>query len=232
MSTQSPWSRRGAAQLPVLPKGEILATFDTYDEAQKAVDKLAVADFPVNQVSIMGNDLKSVEHVTGKLTYGRVSLAGAASGAWMGLFFGVLFFIIAPSGASLPFVAAALLIGAGFGMFFGLVSYSLNRRRRDFTSTMQVIASNYQVIIDPALVSRARNLLAGLADAAVPVPAAHPSGPPVAQPPVAQPPVAQTPVVQPPASTEPPAYGVRAPVPGAEPPAEPPAEPRTGPPAP
>jgi hypothetical protein len=54
-----------------------------------------------------------------------------------------------------------VLIGAGFGMLFGLVSYAVNRRRRDFTSTMQVIATNYQVIVEAGLVNRARNVLAG-----------------------------------------------------------------------
>ena len=222
MSNQSPWSGRGAVQFPVLPKGEVLATFETYNEAQQAVEKLAVSDFPVKQVSIVGNDLKSVERVTGKLTYSRVALAGAASGAWMGIFFGVLFFIFAPTSSSLPFVGAALLIGAGFGMFFGLVSYSLNRRRRDFTSTMQVIASNYQVIVDPGLVHRARNLLAGIQDSAAPVAPPHPSEPPrAAEPPVpgTEPPAGGT--VPPATSTEPPEYGVRTPAPGSQPPAPP-----------
>jgi uncharacterized membrane protein len=152
-----------------------MATYGTYAEAQAAVDRLAKTDFPVKQLAIVGNDLKSVERVTGKLTWGRVALAGAASGAWLGVFFGVLFFLFSPSGSSLPFVFAAVLLGAGFGMMFGLVSYAINRRRRDFTSTMQVIASNYQVIVDGALVNRARNLLTGQGEqvlAPVPAPAA------------------------------------------------------------
>jgi len=161
MSTQSPFSRRRADPFPVLPRGEVLATYDTYNEAQAAVDTLAKSDFPVKLLSIIGNDLKSVERVTGKLTYGKVALAGAASGAWLGIFFGLLLFIFSPDGSSLPFVFAALLMGAGFGMLFGLVSYGVNRRRRDFTSTMQVIAGSYQVIVEAALVNRARNLLAG-----------------------------------------------------------------------
>ncbi|TFB51269.1 general stress protein [Cryobacterium tagatosivorans] len=233
MSNQSPWSSRAAVLFPVLPKGEVLATFETYNEAQQAVEKLAVSDFPVKQLSIVGNDLKSVERVTGKLTYGRVALAGAASGAWMGIFFGVLFFIFAPTSSSLPFVAAALLIGAGFGMFFGLVSYALNRRRRDFTSTMQVIASNYQVIVEPGLVHRARNLLAGVPEAAAPAAPPHVAEPPrAAEPPVpgTEPPTGSpaAPPVQPPApGSERPRYGVQspAPAPGAEPSAQPPAPP-------
>ena len=231
MSNQNPWSSRTAVMFPVLPKGEVLATFETYNEAQQAVEKLAVSDFPVKQLSIVGNDLKSVERVTGKLTYGRVALAGAASGAWMGIFFGVLFFVFSPTNSSLPFVAAALLIGAGFGMFFGLVSYALNRRRRDFTSTMQVMASNYQVIVEPSLVNRARNLLAG-----VPETAAHEASKQAAESPRATEPPASPPAgsqtgsqsgsetgshAQPPAQgSERPRYGVQSPAPDSEPPAK------------
>jgi hypothetical protein len=164
MSNQNPFGNRGASLFPVLPKGEVLATYDTYAQAQEAVDVLAKADFPVKQLSIVGNDLKTVERVTGKLTWGRVALAGAASGAWLGIFFGLLFFIFSPTGAGLPFVLAAVLMGAGFGMLFGVVSYTLNRRRRDFTSTMQVMASSYQIIVEAALVNKARNLLTGGAE--------------------------------------------------------------------
>ncbi|WP_233200854.1 general stress protein [Cryobacterium sp. M15] len=161
MSNQSLFSRRRPVLPPVLPRGEVLSTYGTYADAQAAVDTLAKADFPVKQLSIVGNDLKSVERVTGKLTYGRVALAGAASGAWLGIFFGILFFLFSPTGSSLPFVFAALIMGAGFGMLLGIASYAINRRRRDFTSTMQVIATSYQIIVDVELVNRARNLLGG-----------------------------------------------------------------------
>jgi uncharacterized membrane protein len=144
--------------LPSIPRGDVLGTYDTYLEAQAIVDRLAKADFDVKQLSIVGNDLKTVERVTGKLTYGRSAAAGAASGAWFGLFFGLLLFIFSTT-PNLGFVAAAALIGAGFGMFFGIVTYGINRRRRDFTSTHQVLASNYQIIVQPDLMGRAQELL-------------------------------------------------------------------------
>lgn len=178
MSTPSPFGGRRQAPFPTMPKGEVVATYETYAEAQATVDTLAKADFPVKQLSIVGNDLNSVERVTGKLTWGRVALAGAASGAWLGVFFGLLFFLFSPAGAGLPFLFAAVLLGAGFGMLFGLVSYAVNRRRRDFTSTMQVIATNYQVIVEPGLVNRARNVLAGQGDRATDAAPQHPSDPP------------------------------------------------------
>ena len=76
---------------PVPPRGEVIANYDTYEAAQDAVDKLAHADFQVRSASIVGNDLKSVERVTGRLSWGRAAGAGAASGLWLGLFFGLVF---------------------------------------------------------------------------------------------------------------------------------------------
>jgi hypothetical protein len=157
MSNQSPFGRRNPV-LPSIPKGDVLGTYETYLEAQSIVDRLAKADFEVKQLSIVGNDLKTVERVTGKLTYGRAALAGALSGAWFGLFFGILLILFAASTA-LGLVAAAALIGAGFGMLLSLVGYAINRRRRDFTSTHQVLASNYQIIIDPSLTAKAQSVL-------------------------------------------------------------------------
>ena len=159
MTNPSAFGRRGTV-LPSIPKGDVLGTYDTYLEAQGVVDRLAKADFEVAKLSIVGNDLKTVERVTGKLTNGRAALAGAASGAWLGLFFGLVLTIFTPpTPQTFGFVGAAVLIGAGFGVIFGLVTYAINRRRRDFTSTHQVLASNYQIIIDPELTAKAQQTL-------------------------------------------------------------------------
>lgn len=145
---------------PTLPRGDVLGTYETYPEAQAVVDRLAKAEFPVTQVSIVGSGLKTVERVTGKLTNAKAAGAGAASGAWLGLFFGLVLFLFSTEPSSLVFVGAAVLIGGGFGMIFSLVSYALTRRRRDFTSVNQVLASQYEIIIDPSLTIRAQELLA------------------------------------------------------------------------
>ncbi len=151
---------RRAPALPSVPKGDVLGTYDTYLEAQSIVDRLSKADFTVAKLSIVGNDLKTVERVTGKQTYGRAALAGSASGAWLGLFLGLVFTLFTPpSTQTLGIVGAALLIGAGFGMIFNIVTYTISRRRRDFTSTHQVLASNYQIIIDPELTAKAQQAL-------------------------------------------------------------------------
>ena len=161
----NPGAGRGPASRQVtfqtVPKGEVLGTYDTYLEAQERVDHLAKADFPVGKVSIVGNDLKSVERVTRKLSWSRAALEGALSGAWFGLFIGVvLSFFTPPEQFSWGFFLAAILIGAAFGMLFRLVSYGISRRSRDFESVNQVLASNYQVLVDPELVDRAKDALA------------------------------------------------------------------------
>ena len=146
-------------QFPTLPKGETVASFETYAEAQSAVDTLAKAEFPVKELAIVGTDLTSVERITGTLSWGRAAGAGALSGAWFGTFLGLLFFIFAPTGATLGILISAVLIGAGFGMIFSVVSYSVNRRRRDFTSVMQVLATRYAIIAESAHIARAREVL-------------------------------------------------------------------------
>jgi len=144
---------------PTVPKGDVLGTYESYLEAQKVVDRLAKAELDIKLLTIVGNDLKTVEHVTGKLSYGRAALGGAASGAWFGLFIGLVLFIFSPE-PNFALVAAALLIGAGSGMLFGIATYALGRKRRDFTSTHQVLASNYQVIVEPSLTAKAQEVIA------------------------------------------------------------------------
>jgi hypothetical protein len=158
VSNQSPFSRRSQV-FPTLPRGEILGTYESYPEAQAVVDKLSRLEFPVKQLSIVGNDLKTVERVTGKLTNAKAAGAGAASGAWFGLFFGLIMFMFSEQPGSIAFVGAALLIGAGFGMIFGIASHTISKRRRDFTSVHQVLASSYQIIVDPGVSLRAQELL-------------------------------------------------------------------------
>ncbi len=137
----------------------MLGEYATYPEAQKVVDRLAKADFAVSGMAIVGSDLKTVERITGRMTYGRAAIAGAASGSWVGLFFGLVLFLFMPA-PDFSLVLAAAIIGAGFGMMLGIVSYAVTRRRRDFSSTHQVLASTYQIIIDPSQTARARLALA------------------------------------------------------------------------
>ena len=158
MTNPSPWGRR-APSIPTLPRGDVLGTYASYPEAQAVVERLSHAEFPIAKLAIIGNELTTVERVTGRLTYGRAALAGAVTGLWIGVFFGAVMLLFSPETASVTTILAASLIGAGFGMLYGLASFAISRRRRDFTSTHQVLASNYQVIIEPGLLTKAQELL-------------------------------------------------------------------------
>lgn len=157
MSNRSPFGAGNRQQrLPTPPQGVEVAAFDTYAQAQRAVDHLSDEDFPVQHVTIVGTNLQMVERVTGRLTYARVAMAGAATGAWFGLFVGLLISLLAQGASILSALVPAMLFGAGFGMLFGVISYSFTGGRRDFTSTSQIVASRYAVLCADAHAEAAR----------------------------------------------------------------------------
>ena len=86
-----------------------LGLFEKYEEAQRAVDYLSDEEFPVQNCMIVGTDLKQVERVTGRLTYARAAMAGAATGAWMGVFVGVLLSLFSTSESAFGIVIAGVL---------------------------------------------------------------------------------------------------------------------------
>ncbi|MGH3461934.1 MAG: general stress protein [Kribbellaceae bacterium] len=146
------------------PSGWVIGTYDTYLEAQRAVDYLSDEKFPVEHTTIVGNNLRQVEKITGRLTWGRALTAGLASGAWFGLFVGLLLGIFVPEGSSwLAAVLTGVLLGSLFGMTFGAIGYAQLRGRRDFTSRTSVVATTYDVLCDHKYAEEARNHLARLA---------------------------------------------------------------------
>jgi hypothetical protein len=138
-----------------------VGSYDGYEQAQAAVDYLSDEKFAVENVTIIGTDLRMIEKVTGRLTQGRAIAAGAAGGAWWGLFVGLLLGIFSSdSSAWIGSVLAGLAIGLVFGALFGWMGYAATRGRRDFTSTSKIVASRYDVMCNPAHAEEARALLA------------------------------------------------------------------------
>lgn len=153
--------RRGGPGLPTPPKGWPVGSYPTYAEAQRAVDYLSEQQFPVQQVTIVGVDLVQVERVTGRLSWPKVLGGGVVSGAWLGLFIGLVLGFFSPN----PWAALAtgLIAGVFFGLITSAVPYAMARGTRDFSSTMQLVAGRYDVLCDPQTAEKARDLLARLA---------------------------------------------------------------------
>lgn len=150
-----------AAQLNTggLPKGELLGRYRTYDDAQRVVDHLAAAeDFDIKTLTIVGNDLRSVEHIRSRLSYPRVAGAGAAQGAMFGFFIGLLMWLFAPEAPVINLLLSVAL-GMLIWMLIGVISYAVRRGRRDFSSSSQLVATTFDVVCDFSVAGKARQLV-------------------------------------------------------------------------
>ncbi len=138
-----------------------LAVYDDYAKAQKSVDFLADAEFPVDQLMIVGTDLKRIERVTGRLTWSKIAVGGILSGLWLGVFIGLVFALFTEEGVWQVLLSTAF-IGATFGLVWALIGYAFTRGQRDFSSVTQVVATRYEVLVENKHAAKAREVLAGL----------------------------------------------------------------------
>lgn len=138
-----------------------VAIYDEYSDAARAVDYLADRQFPVENLAIVGTDLKSVEKVTGNMTWGKVLFAGFMQGAmWAGMF--AIFLWILQPGLSLFTVFMIAILGFGaVGMLMAALQYRMRGGERDYTSTTAIIATHYEVLAEAEVADRARHLLSG-----------------------------------------------------------------------
>ena len=159
MTNQGNVGRTRAGMTLAFPQS--LGVYDDYAGAQKAVDFLSDEGFPVENCLIVGTDLKQMERVTGRLTTGRVALGGVLSGAWMGVFVGLILSFFGTS-KILPLILTTTLFGALFGVIWALIGYAATRGRRDFSSVSTIVATRYEVLVEHKHALRARELLANL----------------------------------------------------------------------
>lgn len=157
--------------------GETIAEHATYQGAQKSVTQLIEAEIPAKDIAIVGRGLRSVETVTGRLGYAAAARSGAINGILLGLLFSAIFVLGTPNAAIQLFIGV-MLVGIAVGMLLSIITYTLVRRRRDYTSITQVIADRYEVTVLPRSIQRAREILGRTAPAAgpgLPAPAVPPA---------------------------------------------------------
>lgn len=129
-----------------LPEGTEVASYASHAEAQAAVDYLSEHDVDIRQVSIVGVDVHLVEHITGRLTVGKVAFGGATSGLLWGAFFGLMMSLTNVALPGNAWVVVGLAGGALVGMVLSLISYSMRGGKRDFISHTHVMAARYAII--------------------------------------------------------------------------------------
>lgn len=139
---------------------QTIAEFRTYAEAQEAVDFLSDNKFPVENLMILGTNLRTVERVTGRRTWGSVLANGAMSGLGTGLFVALMLWIFYRGFAMFWFMLLiGLLMGAAFGMITSAIAYAMSGGKRDFDSMRQTIATAYEVQCEHKVAADARRLL-------------------------------------------------------------------------
>lgn len=164
MSQQFRGGGLGSAGYGALAR-ETVASYESYVDAQRAVDFLSDEHFPVQKVRIVGSELRMIEQVLGRMDWGRAFLRGALTGAWFGLLVGLLLslFTTTDSGTSgSALVLYAVMYGAVFGMIFGLVSYALTGGKRDFVSRSQIVPQHFEVQVEREQAEEARQVLSRL----------------------------------------------------------------------
>ncbi len=136
--------------------------FNTYAEAQNVVDHLADGNFPVNNLVIVGTDLKLMERVTGKKTWGTVLSQGVTTGVSTGLLVGFLMLIFTPGGNFLVLLLTALVIGVLIGIAFAGLGYALQRGKRDFNSITMTVPSRFELLCEHRVAAQAREKIAAM----------------------------------------------------------------------
>ncbi len=102
----------------------LLAVYSDHSAAEEAVKLLQKNGMKMDQLSIVGQDFKTIEQPIGFLTTGSVACDGARVGAWTGGFFGILAgaaFLIVPGIGPLVIAGplAATLLGGVEGAIAG-----------------------------------------------------------------------------------------------------------------
>ena len=152
---------------PPAPVGarRTIATYATYAEAERAVDRLSDAGFPVARVAIVGSGLRYVEQIAGRVTTTRAGVAGAAQGALLGILFAALFglFFTLDGGSFVGVLLYGLLTGGLFGALIAALLHAARGGRRDFASVAGTQAERYEIQVDAPVADEAERLLGAAA---------------------------------------------------------------------
>lgn len=142
-----------------------IASYTTYQEAERAVDHLSDQGFPVERVAIIGQDVRLVEQVTGRMGHGGGRAAGRGERRPARRLDRVDFRapeLAGPGRSGLLLAWDGLVFGALVGALLGRLVHAAQRGRRDFASVSFMQPSRYDVVADEAVAYEAMQMLAEL----------------------------------------------------------------------
>lgn len=141
-----------------IPDGQKIGTYKNREEVNQAVARLSEAGVPVQGLFIVGNNIRQVELIAGKMTYPKAALSGAVSGAVFGGFISVIMALVTNT-SFLANALTAIPLGIAFWMLSGVLSVSRNKNRGSFITKPQMIAESYDLMAVGPIAHQARQAL-------------------------------------------------------------------------
>jgi hypothetical protein len=138
--------------------GETVASVRDYEAAQKTVSKLIAGEVPARDIAIVGQGVRTIERITGRLGYAAAARSGAVNGVLIGLLLSAILVIGNPD-APIQLFVGFVFIGVALGMIMSLITYAIVRRRRDFASVTQLAADHYEVTVLATSLAKAREVV-------------------------------------------------------------------------
>lgn len=142
----------------------VVRSFRSFEQAQRAVDDLARARFPVRRVTIVARQVRRPDRQRDRSGYGWAALHGALLGAVAGALLGLLVALLVlaePMGAALTVAAWAALTGTVAGVAVGVGTEALRAPPGEVWKAV-VLADRYDLVADDEVAERARRALLGL----------------------------------------------------------------------
>lgn len=149
---------------PKMPGAEILATFDSHDDARRAAARMIENNFPPSQIVLVGFGFYMLEKVRGPGHYGKVArewgILGVCFGAGYAFTAGGIYIPALPPEFQLGgSVLACLMVFGGLGMLFGVVKYSFKKDKAIIDSSEEFFATRYRIEVPLKHLARARAAL-------------------------------------------------------------------------
>lgn len=141
-----------------IPRGELVQNFSSRRELDAAMAQITGAGLPAQAFFVVGHDVKQVEYFVGKLSYPRVALSSAFSGAIFGALIGLVTAIFTQTEV-IPHLVMSIPLGIAIWMISGVLSFSRSNKSGAFQMRSQSIPSAFSLMGTGHAAAAARQVL-------------------------------------------------------------------------